>query len=196
LDPTRGSLFQESPIKDIIVSPGQFITFTPGFDLNGLPAVDPATAFLDFTYWARYDSSELQPTDGGPDTGIRGRNATVALNGTCVAGNGCDPLKFLVTDPVDDGVFDFSYELRSIIELDANQAVILAPNPSVDWLAIFPLTFDERGNPGNKFNQVVEVQPVPGPLPILGITAAFGFSRKLRKRIKTRKTPEAISVIS
>jgi hypothetical protein len=25
---------------------------------------------------------------------------------------------------------------------------------------------------------------VPGPLPILGIGAAFGFSRKLRKRIK------------
>jgi hypothetical protein len=27
-------------------------------------------------------------------------------------------------------------------------------------------------------------QEVPGPLPILGIGAAFGFSRKLRKRIK------------
>jgi hypothetical protein len=25
---------------------------------------------------------------------------------------------------------------------------------------------------------------VPGPLPILGVTATFGFSRKLRKRIK------------
>ena len=35
---------------------------------------------------------------------------------------------------------------------------------------------------------------VPGPLPILGVTAAFGFSRKLRKRIKVSK-PEAISTI-
>jgi hypothetical protein len=26
--------------------------------------------------------------------------------------------------------------------------------------------------------------PVPGPLPLLGVAAAFGFSRKLRKRIK------------
>jgi len=32
--------------------------------------------------------------------------------------------------------------------------------------------------------------PVPGPLPILGVGAAFGFSRKLRKRIK--KVPGAL----
>lgn len=29
-----------------------------------------------------------------------------------------------------------------------------------------------------------DTNPVPGPLPILGAVAAFGFSRKLRKRIK------------
>jgi len=28
-------------------------------------------------------------------------------------------------------------------------------------------------------------KPVPGPLPLLGVGAAFGFSRKLRKRIKS-----------
>jgi len=43
----------------------------------------------------------------------------------------------------------------------------------------------------------LKVSPrVPGPLPILGIGAAFGFSRKLRKRIKTSKTPDMISGIS
>jgi hypothetical protein len=36
---------------------------------------------------------------------------------------------------------------------------------------------------------------VPGPLPLLGVGAAFGYSRKLRKRIKTSKTPEVLSVI-
>lgn len=36
------------------------------------------------------------------------------------------------------------------------------------------------------------VERVPGPLPILGLGAAFGFSRKLRKRIKSSK-PELIS---
>ena len=35
-------------------------------------------------------------------------------------------------------------------------------------------------------------QPVPGPLPILGLGAVFGYSRKLRKRFKSSK-PEVIS---
>ena len=34
---------------------------------------------------------------------------------------------------------------------------------------------------------------VPGPLPILGLAAAFGFSRKLRKRIKLHKGTSDIS---
>ena len=36
---------------------------------------------------------------------------------------------------------------------------------------------------------------VPGPLPIVGIGAAFGYSRRLRKKIKASKTPEVISTI-
>jgi hypothetical protein len=36
---------------------------------------------------------------------------------------------------------------------------------------------------------------VPGPLPLLGIGAAFGFSRNLRKRIKGSKSPEVISAL-
>ena len=32
-------------------------------------------------------------------------------------------------------------------------------------------------------------ESVPGPLPILGIAAAFGFSRRLRRRITLAKTP-------
>jgi len=36
---------------------------------------------------------------------------------------------------------------------------------------------------------------VPGPLPILGVGAAFGYSRKLRKRIKSSKLPEVMSAI-
>lgn len=36
------------------------------------------------------------------------------------------------------------------------------------------------------------IEAVPGPLPILGAAAAFGYSRKLRKRIKASK-PEVIS---
>jgi hypothetical protein len=36
---------------------------------------------------------------------------------------------------------------------------------------------------------------VPGPLPLFGVGAAFGFSRKLRKRIKRSTTSEIMSAI-
>ena len=42
------------------------------------------------------------------------------------------------------------------------------------------------GTPGSAEN-------VPGPLPILGLAAAFGFSRKLRKRIKLHRGSSDIS---
>jgi hypothetical protein len=35
---------------------------------------------------------------------------------------------------------------------------------------------------------------VPGPLPILGLGAAFGYSRMLRKRIKFRRLSQAIAI--
>jgi len=35
---------------------------------------------------------------------------------------------------------------------------------------------------------------VPGPLPVLGAAAAFGFSRKLRNRIKSSKLPTARTI--
>ena len=45
------------------------------------------------------------------------------------------------------------------------------------------------------WNGTLNYQPqsVPGPLPILGVAAAFGFSRKLRKRIKLHRGSSDIS---
>jgi hypothetical protein len=39
-----------------------------------------------------------------------------------------------------------------------------------------------------------DVESVPGPLPLLGVSAAFGYSRKLRKRIKSSKLPVASAI--
>ena len=50
--------------------------------------------------------------------------------------------------------------------------------------------FDYTANPdtlssvGGSFTTLLDTTSVPGPLPVLGAGAAFGFSRKLRKRIK------------
>jgi len=46
----------------------------------------------------------------------------------------------------------------------------------------------------NSFKQIQHTT-VPGPLPLLGAGAAFGFSRNLRKRIKTSKSPEVMSAL-
>jgi hypothetical protein len=43
------------------------------------------------------------------------------------------------------------------------------------------------------FNPQLAPNSVPGPLPILGVAAAFGFSRKLRKRIKVHRDTSAVS---
>ncbi|MCP9825584.1 hypothetical protein [Synechococcus sp. EJ6-Ellesmere] len=42
-------------------------------------------------------------------------------------------------------------------------------------------------NTTRTFAQATLVQAVPGPLPALGLVAVFGFSRKLKKRIKLHK---------
>ena len=47
----------------------------------------------------------------------------------------------------------------------------------------------------NGFQLQADLIPVPAPLPLLGVGAAFGFSRNLRKRIKGTKTPEAMSAL-
>jgi len=39
-----------------------------------------------------------------------------------------------------------------------------------------------------------QISPVPGPLPLFGAAAAFGFSRKLRKRIKSAPAALATSL--
>ena len=52
---------------------------------------------------------------------------------------------------------------------------------------------DYAGCPGSCRGAVVN--PVPGPLPLLGVGAAFGFSRHLRKRIKGSKSPEVFSAL-
>ncbi len=54
------------------------------------------------------------------------------------------------------------------------------------------LTFSGFDNDQAWFVDNVFVHEVPGPLPVLGVAAAFGYSRKLRSRLQAAKrTPEA-----
>jgi hypothetical protein len=51
--------------------------------------------------------------------------------------------------------------------------------------SVFPDAGTVNGNPANwHYAIATRSQAVPGPLPVFGAAAAFGFSRQLRKRIK------------
>jgi hypothetical protein len=52
---------------------------------------------------------------------------------------------------------------------------------------------DYAGCPGSCAGAII---PTPGPLPLLGVGAAFGYSRRIRKRIRDSKKPEVISAIN
>ena len=51
-----------------------------------------------------------------------------------------------------------------------------------------------RGLFGPNFAEAPSLTSVPGPTPILSLAAAFGFSRKLRKRIKSGNLPVASAI--
>lgn len=57
------------------------------------------------------------------------------------------------------------------------------------------VTFDSIGTVSVTQTPITQFV-VPGPLPLLGVGAAFAYSRKLRKRIKTSKTPQVMGSIA
>jgi hypothetical protein len=61
-------------------------------------------------------------------------------------------------------------------------------SPTIGGPVVFTSSINVTGGRMDTFTDTVAQQiqvPVPGPLPILGAAAAFGYSRRLRKRIST-----------
>jgi hypothetical protein len=77
-----------------------------------------------------------------------------------------------------------------VLTVGFNPAILLDPRP-VDFYPLFDATFT-WAQATRAALPPPSVPGVPGPLPILGVGAAFGYSRKLRKRIKNAK-PEVIN---
>jgi hypothetical protein len=200
-----GTQLDSDPILDIQIGPGVPITFSPGLIDDFLrPAIyDSYTV----NYKVSWDTSELS-YNANPAISELVLATNFSLGKTCT---NCS-LLFTTVNPVNDGLTDFSYILDTVL---INQiggggggepglAALLNGVGRDDITDDFsPINdFSVRGipvTPGSGFQQVVEVQPhdippVPGPLPLLGVGAAFGFSRKLRKRIKIGKLP-AVSAI-
>jgi hypothetical protein len=76
-------------------------------------------------------------------------------------------------------------------------ANMLDPTDTMAFVA--GVTFDSMGTVSvtqTPITQFVDPASVPGPLPLFGVGAAFAYSRKLRNRIKTSKTPEVMGTIA
>ncbi len=49
-----------------------------------------------------------------------------------------------------------------------------------------------QSTPGGGSGVICNGKPVPGPLPILGAAAAFGYSRRLRSRVRAQGSDSSI----
>ena len=86
-----------------------------------------------------------------------------------------DPVSGILSDPIGTAGPILDTSTSAIIELTKN----------VDTIYIRD-TY--TGVPGAQLDNFINTVQTPGPLPILGAGAAFGFSRKLRSRIKAGRT--------
>lgn len=74
-------------------------------------------------------------------------------------------------------LFAYSYD-ASISEVMGSLQDLSAPGSLIDGMASASTTV--------KFAIATTTAPVPGPLPLFGAAAAFGWSRQLRRRISNR----------
>jgi hypothetical protein len=60
-----------------------------------------------------------------------------------------------------------------------------------------PILLDVYGNPrsSNGLRSIGAVEPVPGPLPLAGATAALAWSRRLRRRIQRSQTAQGQDIL-
>jgi hypothetical protein len=100
----------------------------------------------------------------------------------------------------DNGLLSYG-GLLFFVDYGKDYAVEGYPNQYLPYQVFFksllandPVGEDYGGCPGDCGTAKLTVQ-TPGPLPLLGVGAAFGFSRNLRKRIKGSKSPEVMSAL-
>ena len=91
------------------------------------------------------------------------------------------------------GGFGFDVYEVGTTTFDEPYQIFTVSMPSTDGYFTGFGAGDYAGCPGSC--RGAKVNPAPGPLPLLGVGAAFGFSRNLRKRIKGSKSPEVMSAL-
>jgi hypothetical protein len=177
ITPTGVQLDQDA-ILDVILAPGQQITFDVFFD-NSLDNLSTTRLEYDFSYDSneltfvqsildisnKFDSSGRLPTAGNlytfhlfpsGDPGLAPQGKFLLDQFVFVGNN--------VEHWPGNGILD-----AKIVNGNNVNAPLLGPDITISAFS----------------SNELEVQRVPAPLPLLGIGVAFDYSRKLRRRMKT-----------
>lgn len=179
----------------LAASPGQAITLQSGFEGDYAPA--------NWTFNANGGSGSVNTTAAPSSISLTGNNAGSANIFTDYTINATDsgPVAFdWAYSSLDSDFYDsFGYLLNGVYNQLADnrsQGSGITTTFNVaggDTFGFRVFSFDGSFGPGvatiSNFNGPTAPASVPGPLPILGLAAAFGFSRRLRRRIKLAKSP-------
>jgi hypothetical protein len=194
--------FYGIPYSQAYVSSNGFLTFNSGSDdgcCNGqfLPSNNSDPSNLIAGFW-----NDLNLPQGN----IRYQTIGTAGSQQFVVGfydvqhyNGGPPVTFEMILFEGSNNIELQYGNAPNIEGDETVTIGITNNNSTDALTL--VNFDPSldvgiSNRGFLFStHPVSAQPVPGPLLLLGVGAAFGYSRKLRKRIVSSKVLPVASAI-
>lgn len=183
------------PIFDKIVKSHQIFNFDILFGgMNGMAAAN----FTGVQFDTNYDAKEVKVDAVAnivfanfiDNTGITFNGGNNSLACAEISFNPCTIfLPFKAVNPFNNGVAN---QVIATVELTSK----ITKNDGHKDIRLTNTKWFTGGASGASNDPQFEIQPVPGPLPLLGLGAAFGYSRKLRKRLNSRKTPMLMSSIN
>jgi hypothetical protein len=165
-----------------------------GFTMpNGLPyTLDSATARLivsDTLAQSSWSFSLFPNISGNPDTSSPLISFTLPTLSVGTTNYSLAPAAPFTLQP------GTTYWLVGSTSSSSNYGGWVASNPTITPTGLATFAGYRRGNPPTNPNILVptfsiQATSVPGPLPLLGVGAAFGASRRLRRRLQaSRSTP-------
>ena len=179
-----GQQLDGDTILDIELPPGSPISFNVFADPSNF-TFDPNTTQLKFNWVYDYDPSELSLVNEN----ILGRVSYTS--GSQVPIN-VGTIDFIATNPglrPHDGVLDFGIILLSLSQFD-NQGNQIGSE--IQGELFDPPRFNNRGEQGNIFNQVVEVQKTPESTSTLGLLSLgiLGVGATIKRQVKRNHSIE------
>jgi hypothetical protein len=165
----------------------------------GLVPQEAKAALFDFSY--NFSTGQVA---GKLDGTLQGdRNTVFITSFSNLTFNGSPALNVPFIDSVSNNIFSSGNPPATSLN-GIFQDFVACDTPSCsDGFALFsdgptaasgPSFGSANDESYNSLNWSLTPVPVPGPLPLLGAAAAFGWSRKLRKRLKSSK-PDVTSTI-